>query len=96
MMMTMMVMTAARNTNPPKMPSAIMPPMLRRAAAIFDGLVANPVALSLISLSCTRTIGMCGRDEERWPLMWCTGFRNGMVGASVECVVDGIIDGLNT
>ena len=31
MMMTMMVMTAARKTKPPKTPSAMMPPMLRRA-----------------------------------------------------------------
>lgn len=57
-MITIIVMTAARNTKPPNTPRAMMPPMFSRA----DALLLARERLSPISLSCVRITFRFGRD----------------------------------
>lgn len=65
MMMTMMVMTAAKKTNPPKTPNAMMPPMLSRAKGGMFGDRACDFEMPLpstpgISFRCGGSYGLVG------------------------------------
>lgn len=65
-MITMIVMTAAKKTNPPNMPSAMIPPIFNRAAAILDGLprkflvgFKGPSGISLSAIRLCVIDGFC-------------------------------------
>lgn len=65
MMMTMMVMTAAKKTNPPKTPKAMMPPMFSRAKGGMLGDRACDLEMPLpstpgISFKCGDSYGLVG------------------------------------